>query len=198
MQMKTLINIAGDLFCHNISESQLGLSIWSEFWKTSRDGPKSAPYPRLKNNKKTSRCQVLFYSIFWKIFSKKLHTPKNGPTGALKSHNAEKLKGGTLCDFSTSILSQNMKKIEENKNFHFREKISQCQKKLKGGTRWDFSTSILSQNIKKKQWGPFGEKFFFEKKVSQCRKKMKGGSLWSRPVWYVTRKNRQNLFGSVR
>ena len=24
-------------------------------------------------------------------------------------------------------------KIEENKNFHFREKISQCRKKLKGG-----------------------------------------------------------------
>ena len=62
-------------------------------------------------------------------------------------------------------------KIEENKNFHLREKISQCRKNLKGGTLWDFSTSILSQNIKKKQGGPFGEKIFFEKKVSQCRKK---------------------------
>ena len=39
---------------------------------------------------------------------------------------------------------------------------------------------------------------FFRKKVSQCRKKMKGWSLWSRPVWYVTRENRKNLFGSVR
>ena len=26
---------------------------------------------------------------------------------------------------------------------------------------------------------------------------MKGGTLWSRPVWYVTRKNRKNLFGSL-
>ena len=43
-------------------------------------------------------------------------------------------------------------------------------------------------------WG----KFFFEKKVSQCRKKNERGSLWSHPVWYVTRKNRKNLFGSVR
>ena len=77
--------------------------------------------------------------------------------GALKSHNAEKLKGWTL---------------------------------------WDFSTSILSQNIKKMQGDPLG-KFFFEKKVSQCRKKMKAGTLWSRPVWYVTRKNKKNLFGSV-
>ena len=29
---------------------------------TSRDRPKSAPYPRLKKSKKTSKCQVLFYS----------------------------------------------------------------------------------------------------------------------------------------
>ena len=29
---------------------------------TSRDRPKSAPYPRLKNSKKTSKCQVFFYS----------------------------------------------------------------------------------------------------------------------------------------
>ena len=56
---------------------------------------------RLKNSKKTSKCQVLFYSTrkskFFEIFfSKKLPTQKNGPSGALKSHNAEKLKGGTL------------------------------------------------------------------------------------------------------
>ena len=45
--------------------------------------------------------------------------------------------------------------------------------------------------------GPFGEKFFSKKK-SRSAEKMKGGSLWSRPVWYVTRKNRKILFGSVR
>ena len=39
---------------------------------TSRDRPKSAPYPRLKNSKKTSKCQVLFYSTRKsKIFEKK-------------------------------------------------------------------------------------------------------------------------------
>ena len=32
--------------------------------------------------------------------------------GALTSHNAEKLKGGTLWDFPTSILSQNIKKMQ--------------------------------------------------------------------------------------
>ena len=38
-------------------------------------------------------------------------------------------------------------------------------------------------------WGKIPKKNS-EKNVSQCRKKLKGGTLWSRPVWYVTRKNR--------
>ena len=39
---------------------------------------------------------------------------------------------------------------------------------------------------------------FFRKKSLAAPKNMKGGSLWSRPVWYITRKNRKNFFGSVR
>ena len=113
-----------------------------------------------------------------------------------KSHNAEKLKRGTLWGFSTSILSQNIKKIEAGKIFIFGKKIS-VPKKTERGTLWDFPTSILTQNSKKIEGGTlWGKKF--QKKVSQCRKKFKGGTLWSRPVWYVTRKNRKNLFGSVR
>ena len=43
------------------------------FVTTSRDRPKSAPYPRLKNSKKTSKCQVIFlqYSEI-ENFSKKI------------------------------------------------------------------------------------------------------------------------------
>ena len=70
-------------------------------------------------------------------------------------------------------------------------------KKTERGTLWDFSTSILSQNIKKMQGGPFGEKFIFEKSLA-VPKKNERGTLWSRPVWYVTRENRKNPFGSVR
>ena len=98
--------------------------------------------------------------------------------GALTSHNAEKLKGGTLWGFSTSILSQNMKKLKKKKFFSFREKISQCRKKLKGGTFWDFPTSILSQNIKKMQGGPFEEKKFrkkIRKKMSRSAEKNERG-----------------------
>ena len=46
--------------------------------------------------------------------------------------------------------------------------------------------------------GPSGEIFLFRKKSLEVPKKMKGGSLWSRPVGYVTRKNRKNFIGSVR
>ena len=41
------------------------------------------------------------------------------------------------------------------------------------------------------------EKFFPEKSLA-VPKKIERGTLWSRPVWYVTRKNRKNFFGSVR
>ena len=48
-----------------------------------------------------------------------------------KSNNVKKTEGGTLCIFSTSILSPNVKKIE-GKNLRkkvSRKKVSQCQKK---------------------------------------------------------------------
>ena len=55
----------------------------------------------------------------------------------------KKLKGGTLWDFPTSILSQYIKKMQggpfEEKNFEKKipkKNVSQCRKKLKGGTLW--------------------------------------------------------------
>ena len=90
-------------------------------------------------------------------------------------------------------------KIEENKNFHFREKISQCQKKLKGGTLWDFSTSILSENIKKNAGGPFGENFFFRKKSPAVPKKNERGESLVSPgmVCYVEKQEKPFWFSSL-
>ena len=106
--------------------------------------------------------------------------------GALKSHNAEKLKRGDPLRFFNIHSVAKHEKIEENKNFYFREKISQCRKKMKGGTLWDFSTSILSQNIKKNAGGTLWGKIY-EKKVSQWRKKLKGGDSLVSPgmIWYA-------------
>ena len=115
-----------------------------------------------------------------KNFSKKLHTQKNGPKGApglasaspwrAKVSQCRKTERGDPLRFFNIHSVAKHEKIEENKNFHFREKISQCRKKLKGGTLWDFSTSILSQNIKKNAGGPLGN-FFSEKKSRSAEKK---------------------------
>ena len=111
------------------------------------------------------------------------------------------LKGGTseivnIFVEVEGVLSQNIKKLK-GKKFSFSEKNLSAETKLKGVILWYFPTSILSQNSKKMKGGPFGENKFPEKK-SQCRKKLEGGTLWSHRVWYVTRENRKNLFGSVR
>ena len=103
---------------------------------------------------------------------------KRGPFGEKtnfrkKSHNAEKLKGGTLRDFKHPICCKISKKLKRGpfgEKKILGKKISQCRK-TERGTLWGFSTSILSQNIKKLKGG---KNFIFGKK-SQCRKNCKGG-----------------------
>ena len=58
--------------------------------------------------------------------------PLTQAPGALKSHNAKKLKRGTLWGFSTSILSQNIKQLEGGKIFILGKNLT-VPKKLKGG-----------------------------------------------------------------
>ena len=86
----------------------------------------------------------------------------------------------------------------ENKNFYFREKISQCRKKLKGGTLWDFSTSILSQNIKKMQGDPLGKIFFSKKKSRSAEKNERGDPLVSLGmVCYAEKQEKPFWFSSL-
>ena len=88
-----------------------------------------------------------------------------------KSQCRKKLKGRTLWGFSTSILSQNIKKLK-GENFIF-GKLT-VPKKTEKGTLWDFPTSILSQNSENNEGETLWEKNFFWKKVSMP-KKLKGG-----------------------
>ena len=78
----------------------------------------------------------------------------------------------------------------------WRAKVSQCRKTERGDPLRFFNIHSVAKH-QKNAGGPLGKNFFFEKK-SRSAKKMKGGTLWSRPVWYIARKNRKNLFGSVR
>ena len=116
---------------------------------------------------------ILFYSTRKsKTFRKKIFekiTQKNGPSGSpgparaspwhAKVSPCRKIEREDPLRFFNIHSVAKHEKIEENKKFNFREKISQCRKKLKGGTLWDFPTSLLSQNIKKMQGDPFGKKF---------------------------------------
>ena len=94
--------------------------------------------------------------------------------GALKSHNAKKTERGTLWGFSTSILSQNIKKLKGVKFFIFGKKSHSAKKNCKGGPFEIFQHPFCRKTSKKMQGDPLG-KNFFRKKVSQCRKKLKGG-----------------------
>ena len=114
--------------------------------KTSRERPKSAPYLRLKNSKRTSKYSLLRYR----------KNPKVEPNWHTR--------GDTLKFFIHSV-ANHQKKLKEG---HFWRKIFfkslTMPKKLKGGTLWDFSTSVLSENSKKIEGGTLWEKFFFRKK----------------------------------
>ena len=69
-------------------------------------------------------------------------------------------------------------KIEENKNFHFREKISQCRKKTERGDPLGcFNIHSVAKHQKKMQGGPFGENFFSKKKSRSAEKNERGESL---------------------
>ena len=168
-------------------------------FKTSRDRPKSAPYPRLQNSKKTSKCQVFSFTVLENRSTKKLHTQKNGPSGApglAKVSQCRKTERGDPLRFFNIHSVAKHEKIEENKIFYFRKKISQCRKNRKGGPFGIFQHPFCRKTSKKCR-GTLWGKFFFEKKFRSAEKNERG-TLWSRPVWYVTRKNRKNLFGSVR
>ena len=87
-----------------------------------------------------------------------------------------------------------MKKLKKTNILIFGKKISQCRKKLKGGPFGIFQHPFCRKTSKTMQGEPFGEKFFSKKKSRSAKKNERGEPL----VWYVTRKNRKNLFGSVR
>ena len=118
------------------------ISVRSVIWrKTKPERPKLASYLRLKNSKRTSKCQsILFYS-----------------TQKLKSWTELAHQGGTLRFFIHSV-ANHQKKLKGpfgEKNW---KTVPQCWKKIKRGTFWYFSTSILSENSKKIEGGNFFRK----------------------------------------
>ena len=70
-----------------------------------------------------------------------------------KSHNAEKkLKGGTLWDFLTSILSQNMKKLKKTKIFIFGKKSHNAEKNERGESLVSHGMVCYAEKQEKPFW----------------------------------------------
>ena len=107
---------------------QLGL------YGTSQDRPKSAPYPRLKNSKRTSKCQ---FTVLENRKTKKW-TEWRGKrrTFPILSTFLSQLKGGPF-----------------GEKTNFRKKVSQCRNKLKGGTLWSRPVWYV---MRKNRKNPFG------------------------------------------
>ena len=90
-----------------------------------------------------------------------------------KSLNTEKKKGGTLWDFPTSILLQNIKEIEGDPMEEKNRKIPQCRKTERGP--FGVSQHPFCRKTSKIEGTLWRKISIFAKKVSQCRKKLKGG-----------------------
>ena len=88
-----------------------------------------------------------------------------------------KTERGTLWGFSTSILSQNIKKLKGGKSFIFGKNLTVPKKTVRGAL-WDFPTSILTQNSKKMKGDHLG-KIFPEKKSRSAEKNERGDPLVS-------------------
>ena len=160
--------------------------------KTRRERLKSAQYLRLRK-RRTLFLKKLTY-ILLQISKKLKGDPLEEKKIFKKVSQCRKTERGALWGFSTSILSRNMKKIEE-KIFYFREKSHSAEKNERGGPFGIFQHPFCRKTSKKCRtlWGKK-----FRKKCLAVSKKIERGALWSRRVWYVTRENRKNLFGSVR
>ena len=83
---------------------------------TSRDRPKSAPYPRLKNSKKTSKCQVFSFTVlenrnfFEKNFSKNYILKKWTERRAKISQCRKTERGDPLRFFNIQSVAKHQKK----------------------------------------------------------------------------------------
>ena len=104
------------------------------------------------------------------FFFEKITYSKKWTEWRVKSHNAETLKGGPLRFFNIHSVAKH-EKIEENKNFHFREKISQCRKKTERGDPLGFFNIHSVAKHQKNAGGPFGETFFSKQKSRSTEKK---------------------------
>ena len=109
----------GNFFSKKVFEKKVS------YCRASLERHKSAPYLRLKNNKRTSKCQVFLYSTQKTQKLKRIGAPggySDFSTSIVAKH--QKMKRRHFGDFSTSFLSPGIKKkLKEDsfRNFFFKK-----------------------------------------------------------------------------
>ena len=169
-------------------------------FETSRDRPSRR---HIQGSKIAKRLPSVKYSLLQyskienftkKKFSKKLHTQKMDLVA---------LKGGHFrncqhfCRSWRGFVGKHQK-IEKWRNFYFRKKNLTVPKKTERGGPFGIFQHPFCRKTAKKLKGTFWGKKFSGKISLAVPKKIGRGTLWSPRVWYGTRKNRKNRFGSVR
>ena len=167
--------------------------------KSNKKGPSGAPGPASATRRSPWRAKWETESV--NIFVAVEGGPFEEKKFIGKSHNAEKLKGRPFGIFKHPMCCKISKKLKGGPSGEkkiLEKKVSQCRETEKVAPFGIFQHPFCRKTAKKLKGGPFKEKIFFPKKSLAVPKKLEGETLWCRPVWYVTRKNRKNLFGSVR
>ena len=174
--------------CANIFPSKLGhvymLTVpKANSMRTSRERHKSALYLRLKNSKMTSEGQVSFYSTRKTKKLDQIGTP--WPASACPWRT----KRGTLWDFSTSILSQNIKKLKGHPLVIFFESLTIPKKTDRGTLR---SPSVLYGALKRRKkpfwFSSLGQMVRFDT-IKFCRTLWNyfGQFVWIEKIQYYSR-----------
>ena len=107
---------------------------------------------------------------FRKKYFEKITNSKKWTELRAKVSQCRKPERGDPLRFSNIHSVAKHEKIEENKNFYFREKNSQCQKKLKGGPFEIFQHPFCRKTSKKMQGSPLGKIFFSKKSLTVPKK----------------------------
>ena len=170
----------GILLTQNVKKA-MGVAL--VYWKlkeegTSRDRPKSAPYPRLKNSKKTSKCRVFSFTVlenqifFEKItYSNKWTKWRAGPASA----SPWRAKRGTRPKLSTFLLQLKGDPSEKKQIF---EKNVTMPKNWKGDPLGFLNTQSVVKH--QRNWrGTLWRKKFWEKSLTMPKKIGRGDPLVS-------------------
>ena len=146
----------------------------------------------------TRKSKIFREKIFEKKFSKKSHTQKNGPSGALKSHNAEKLKGGPFGVFQHPFCRKTWKNWRKQKLSFSGKNLTMPKKNWKGGPFGIFQHPFCRKTSKKCR-GTLWRKIFFRKKKSRSAEKNEWGEPLVSPgmVCYAEKQEKPFWFSSL-